>query len=364
MLRAYIIDDDPPSLKIVGYFLRDYQAVEVVGTFTNPLEALTRFEQDKPQLIFLDINMAPMNGMELANKLLDISPGTDIIFTTAYDHFAVSAFELNASDYLVKPIMKERFDKSMERIIKKHGRTADIQDTLSIRCFGKFSIFFNKLEPIKWRTEKSKELAALLMYHAGREVSRDEIIEQLWPETDADRAIHYLHNSIYYIRKSFEEYGISGAVMKISGTYTFTVSDEVDSDLDRFRTLTAIESKDSAAMESLLSICRAGFMVGEDWNWASLERGAIEEKYLNLVVKLSAQYLKSKDFTKAEELLKEAYTRAPFDERITTLLIKLYISANQKIKAMMHFNEYTELIRDELGIHPGKFIKDLIATIK
>ena len=105
-------------------------------------------------------------------------------------------------------------------------------------------------------------------------------------------------------------------------------------------------------------------MEGEDWNWAVIERENIEEKCLETVIKLSTMLIKNKDYGKAEEILKRAYNKNPYDERITTLLIKLYIGANQKIKAMMHFNAYSELIQKELGIHPGKFIKELINSIK
>jgi two-component SAPR family response regulator len=105
-------------------------------------------------------------------------------------------------------------------------------------------------------------------------------------------------------------------------------------------------------------------MEGEDWGWAVIERENIEAKSLDTVVKLSTMLIKSKDYDKAEEILKQAYSKNPYDERVTTLLIKLYIGANQKIKAMMHFNAYSELIKNELGIHPGKFIKELINSIK
>jgi two-component SAPR family response regulator len=364
MLKAYIVDDDPPSAKIIEYFLKEYGTVEIAGTFTDPLSAIARFEKDKPQLVFLDINMPQMNGVEAAEKLMELNPETDIIFTTAYDHFAVDAFELNASDYIVKPVMKARFDKSMERIIKKHGQTAESTEKLSIRCFGKFGIFCKDSEPVKWRTEKSKELAALLIFQCGREVSRDEIIELLWPDTDLDRAVHYLHNSIYYIRKSLEECGIGRSALQISGTYSITIGKEVDYDLGRYRVLDGLQHKETDVSEELISICRKGFMDGEDWNWAVLERESIEEKCLNTLIKLSSAFIKNKEYARAEELLKEAYGKNPYDERITTLLVKLYINTNQKIKAMVHFNDYSELIKSELGIHPGKFIKELISSIK
>lgn len=363
MLRVYIVDDDLPSIKIIEYFLKTYDMVEVVGTFTNPLNALENFLADSPQLVFLDINMGQMNGMDAAERFIGINPETDIIFTTAYDHFAVDAFEINAADYLVKPIIKARFDKSMDRILRKSDRE-NPDKQLCINCFGKFSICMQNEEPIKWRTEKSKELAALLIYNDGRVVSRDEIIELLWPETDIDRAIRYLHNSIYYIRKSLESCAIGRSSIKISGSYSMLIADHVSYDYRTFNALSGKAEKDARVLEELIALSSNDFMEGEDWSWAVIERENIEEKCLDTIVKLSTLLIRNKDYGKAEEILKRAYNKNPYDERITTLLIKLYINANQKIKAMMHFNTYSELIQNELGIHPGKFIKELINSIK
>lgn len=363
MLKAYIIDDDPPSIKLIEYFLKTYDTIEIVGTFTDPITALENFEKAQPQLVFLDINMSGMNGMEAAEKIIGINPETEIIFTTAYDLFAVDAFEINAVDYLVKPINKGRFDKCMERISKRNIITPS-DKKLFINCFGKFKIYAQREEPIKWRTEKSKELAALLIYNDGRELTRDEIIELLWPGTDVERAIRYLHNSIYYIRKSLEGYNIERHDIKISGSYSIIAGNNVQNDFRTFNTLYSKAEKDVQLLEELISLSGKTFMEGEDWDWAVIERENIEEKCLNTTIKLSTMLIKNKDYSKAEEILKLAYTKNPYDERITTLLIKLYINANQKIKAMMHFNEYSNLIQNELGIHPGKFIKELINSIK
>lgn len=365
LLKAYIVDDDIPSLKIIEFFLKAYDMVEIVGTFTNPLLALERFDADQPQLVFLDINMSELSGMEAAERFIGMNPEADIVFTTAYDDFAVDAFELNATDYLVKPIIKARFDKCMDRLLRKrNGGGPGPEKKLAIGCFGKFRIYTHNEEPIRWRTEKSKELAALLIYNNGREVTRDEIIELLWPDTDLEKAVRYLHNSIYYIRKSLESYNIDRADIKITGSYAIIVGDNVQYDYRTFIALNDYADKDTATLESIISLSGSDFMEGEDWEWAVIERENVQTKCLDAVVKLTTILIRNKEYDRAESILKQAYAKNPYDERLTTLLIKLYIGANQKIKAMMHFNEYSELIKNELGIHPGKFIKELINSIK
>jgi two-component system LytT family response regulator len=363
MLKAFIIDDDLPSIKILEYFLKEYDTVEIAGCFTDPLTALEQFKEKMPQLVFLDINMSQLNGMETASRIIDLCPETDIIFTTAYDGYAVDAFEINAADYIVKPIIKARFDKSMERIIKKAEPAPVENEKLFIRCFGKFSIYWQNKEPIKWRTEKSKELAALLICNEGQEVTRDEIIEQLWAETDLDRAIHYLHNSIYYIRKSFSDYGINRSYLKISGNYSVLMGKDVECDFEKYATMIKKPDKTIEMYETVRTLCRSEFMEGEDWNWAVLERENFTGKCIETAISLSRHYMENGNFPEAELVLKQAYSKDPYDETITAMLIKLYIARNQKLKAIKHFNDFSSLIKNDLGIHPGKYIKELISSI-
>jgi two-component system LytT family response regulator len=363
MLKAFIIDDDMPSIKILEYFLKEYDIVEIAGCFTDPLTALEQFKEKMPQLVFLDINMHQLNGMDTALRIIEMNPDTDIIFTTAYDNFAVDAFEINAADYIVKPIIKARFDKSMERIIKKTQNAPVTNGKLYIRCFGKFSIYWQNKEPIKWRTEKSKELAALLICSGGQEVTRDEIIEHLWADTDMDRAIHYLHNSIYYIRKSFSDYGIDRSYLKISGNYSVVMGDDVECDYERYSAVLKSTDKSIEMHKTLTMLCRFDFMEGEDWNWAVLERESFAGKCIDAARSLCKYYMENKNYSEAELVLKQVYSKDPYDETVTAMLIKLYVETNQKLKAIKHFNEFSSLIKNDLGIHPGKYIKELIGSI-
>lgn len=361
MLKVFIIDDDMPSIKIIEYFLSDYQDVAIEGRFTNPLEALKQLEEAEPELVFLDINMSQLCGMEVAKKILNRSPGTLIVFTTAYDNFAVDAFEVNASDYLVKPIMKARFDKAMERILSSEIKP-EPENKLYISCFGKFQVYRQNEEPIRWRTEKSKELAALLISNSGQTMTRDEIIELIWPDTELDRAIHYLHNSIYYMRKSLENYHVRRTAVKICGSYSVIIDDTVENNLDKFTQLYAKPEKDLQALEDLSTILSRDFMEGEDWGWTIGPRESYAKKNIEIAMKLSKSYFLHREYGKAAEVLQKAYQKSPYDETLTVMLIKLYIATGQKIKAVKHYGDYSALIKNELGISPGKYLRELIAA--
>jgi len=116
-IRAILIDDEPLARSVLRDFLRDIPRVEIIGEYANGFEGLKGINDHKPDLVFLDIQMPKLNGFEML-ELIDELP--HIIFVTAYDHYAVKAFENNAIDYLLKPFSQDRLvsaiQKAKERI--------------------------------------------------------------------------------------------------------------------------------------------------------------------------------------------------------------------------------------------------------
>lgn len=114
-LRAYLVDDEELAIARLKRLLARYADIEVVGTATDPSVALEFLNSENVDVLFLDIQMPVMNGFELLARLVE---QPSIIFTTAFDEYALRAFEVNSIDYLVKPIDSER----LERAIRKLGR--------------------------------------------------------------------------------------------------------------------------------------------------------------------------------------------------------------------------------------------------
>lgn len=112
MIRCIIIDDEPLAIGIIDSYCEDVGGLYVIGSFTNPLEATNILSKEKVDLVFLDIEMPQINGIDFL-KTIDQKPL--FIFTTAYPQYAIDGFELNAVDYLVKPIRFARFVKAINR---------------------------------------------------------------------------------------------------------------------------------------------------------------------------------------------------------------------------------------------------------
>ena len=112
MIKALIIDDEPLARMIVKEYLQQHKDIELIQECNDGFEGVKAIQQHQPDLIFLDIQMPKINGFEML-ELIDQSP--DVIFTTAFDEFAIKAFESHAVDYLLKPFSQERFDKAIQK---------------------------------------------------------------------------------------------------------------------------------------------------------------------------------------------------------------------------------------------------------
>ncbi|QOD59872.1 response regulator transcription factor [Polaribacter haliotis] len=115
-INCIIIDDEPLAIKVVESHLKEFQNFEILATFNNPVKALSTLQNKAVDVLFLDINMPKMSGLDFAKTL---NPDIQIIITTAYREYAVDSYDLNVLDYLVKPIPFSRFLKTINRITKK-----------------------------------------------------------------------------------------------------------------------------------------------------------------------------------------------------------------------------------------------------
>jgi two-component system, LytTR family, response regulator len=127
-IRALIVDDESLSRRVVREYLKAHADIEVIGECANGFEAVKEITEQAPDLIFLDIQMPKLNGFE-ALELVDTRAA--VVFVTAFDQYALKAFEVHAADYLLKPFSQERFDEALEQakrnlISKKTSKFKDI----------------------------------------------------------------------------------------------------------------------------------------------------------------------------------------------------------------------------------------------
>ncbi|WKV12141.1 LytR/AlgR family response regulator transcription factor [Marivirga harenae] len=126
MIKTIIIDDEPLATNLVAEYLSKFPDFEIVAICHDGFEGIKAIHQHQPNLIFLDVQMPKINGFEMLELLEEIP---SVIFTTAFDEYAMKAFEVHAVDYLLKPFSQDRFDKAIEKF-KQTGKGQNIQELL------------------------------------------------------------------------------------------------------------------------------------------------------------------------------------------------------------------------------------------
>ncbi|MDD4296291.1 MAG: LytTR family DNA-binding domain-containing protein [Ruminiclostridium sp.] len=120
MFRTVLVDDEELALNELRFLLRKIGNIKIINSYTNPLTALEQLKNDKPNLVFLDIDMPEVSGFSLAQEILSIKKNINVVFVTAYNDYAVKAFEINAVDYILKPVFFDRLKLCIDRIREKN----------------------------------------------------------------------------------------------------------------------------------------------------------------------------------------------------------------------------------------------------
>ena len=128
-MRAIIIDDEPLARSIVKEYLQQHADIELITECNDGFEGVKAINQYQPDLIFLDIQMPKINGFEML-ELIDNPP--QVIFTTAFEEYAIKAFETHAVDYLLKPFSKDRFDKALQKLMQQQQQKPAAEKTKEI----------------------------------------------------------------------------------------------------------------------------------------------------------------------------------------------------------------------------------------
>ncbi len=260
-MRLICVDDEPLVLDYTMSLCRelDYDP-DVVG-FESGKEALSYLEDNECDIAILDINMPDMDGLILAAKIKTISPETTIIFLTGYSQYALEAYKLHVSGYLLKPVNKKSLEEEVEyalstraRLISAYGyaqvegrgpkknnemtsSTIESEGSgkkphIRIHTFGEFDVYVDG-HPVNFARAKSKELLAHLVDRQGG-VSRAEIFATLWEDGVYDRpAQKQLDVIIRSLRDTLNEYGIP-EILELERGVLRVVPETFECDLYRF----------------------------------------------------------------------------------------------------------------------------------
>lgn len=181
-MRIVLVDDEHLPLARLRALLEksNVPGIEIVGEYTDSLKVLNDIETLQPNVVFLDIVMPGMDGLALGEKIQELLPHVEIVFTTGFDQYAIDAFNLHAIDYLLKPIQNSRLEKTLERLDKVTSKSdKTITKHTMLKLFGGLYVVSpdGQTQLMKWRTSKAKELFSYMLNHRDEVIYRDTILE-------------------------------------------------------------------------------------------------------------------------------------------------------------------------------------------
>lgn len=364
MISVILIDRNLAALKKLKNHLIMYEDINICGIYNDPTEALKNIEIKKPDAIFLDIDNYYMSGIETATNIKSINSNMEIIFVTSDEEFAVKAFEINALDYMLKPISKERFKKSITRLRKICNiKDKDIikNKIIQVQCLGNYNVTKNQLrgESIKWRTNKVKELFAYLVFKNGKFVSKSELIELLFPGIDKKKAQNSLYVTMSYLRKQLEDFGIDRNSILVNENYTLDISTGVCDfvDFDRFLCKylnSEVDDENIGEYEKIVKLYKGEYLEEEDYLWIYEIRAYLHNEYEKILLSMAEYYRTHREPKKAEKALLKIISNNSLSEEGNKRLLELYIESKKPKLYSKQYERYTILLKEELDIIPEK----------
>lgn len=365
MLRFLLVDDERLALlqlekMIAAAFQGQYSTIQ---SFQLVSEALTWAHEEQPDVICLDISMPEMSGLEAAEKLQVICPNAEIIFVTAYDEFAVKAFEINAMDYLLKPISLQRLQKTADRILATYqaeqinSEPEEREYDQKIYCFNKIKLGIGDqhVESPKWRTAKAQELFAYLLHHRGEFVPKYKIINMFTPELDKKRAMTQLYTIIYQIRRCLKEIGFKVSINNDSIQEGYCLKlERTWIDVEEWeRNIDALQPNSDCyydEIESLLQQYEGDYMGDYDYLWAESERERLRQKWVQHAHILLHHYYGQKLLSKLIILGERLYSFSPYEFDFSIYMLEAYEQLGQYDKLKAYYTKQAKMMKEEFDL--------------
>lgn len=360
MIRAMIIDDEALSVASLKRKLDAFPDITVVKSYTDQTHILEDIKEEGIDVAFLDIEMAGLNGLDLADAILSVQPMTHIVFVTAHSGYAVRAFDINSIDYLLKPVTSKRLEKTIDRLTERvENPPPSIADettagTLAVNCFGEFQAFYdNKL--LHFRTAKVKELFAFLLTHMNKFIHRDIIIESLWPGQDYKKSKVNLHTCISHLRKMLNQLGYKNPITFSNQSYSLSI-DGIDCDAIQFNTamqnLSQLNEENIETAQNAMQLYKGPYLAVNGYDWTTDITQVYDEKVMRLLDQL-VQYFHSVDTNKALDYLQFQRKLAPYLDENIKQSMQLYLQLDNCTKAIKLYQDYKNLLQSDLGIEPA-----------
>ncbi|WP_409366891.1 response regulator [Lysinibacillus sp. 38-6] len=364
MIRAVLIDNEPLALQYFQNKLQNFQQIEVIKTFTSVKLFLNSLPSLDFEVIFLEIKLDELNGLEVADIIKSNRPHVIVIFITSYSDFAIQAYEIGGLDYLLKPISQARLEKTVSRIEHEFSMQQLVQQTsntmLNVQCFNQFATYSNN-SLVSFKTEKTKELFAYFILHPNMPIHRDVLIEILWPDLDYVRAKSNLHTALSYLRKTLNNMGYSNCII-FSNKYYIFEKPNILCDLyefqDYYSDFKKLDFPPISLINQCLTIYKDGLLIFDDYEWATATRDKLTKSYIELLEK-GFQTSIVTESEKAIDYLHRLLEFDPYNEQKLEQYLQQLVDAGLYTQAYTIFLTYEQKLKEDLALTPSSTLLEM-----
>lgn len=355
ILQALIIDDEPLAIELLNTLLKDIPTIKVIGQTTEGDKALSLVEVLNPDVVFLDINLGRVSGIDIAEQIYLSHPHVQIVFVTAYTDHAVTAFELNAIDYLLKPVSITRLKKTISKLEigyalfqnknKNFSKSQIPSNFLNIFAFQQGRVLDKNNQLIKFRTRKVEELLLFLWQEKNFPPTREKILEALWPNLNEEKASTLFHSTLYQLRKTLAEYHFVQPIQLLNQTYHLNI--DTISDVEQWQKL-IMEPLSSTRVRESIELYTDDYLKCNSFSWSLTKQQLYKEKWSQYAIDcLNTTYLPK---TVLNELIAQFKEDDLFHYDWVLALLNYYGRTKQMLHLTQTYKQTKKIWNQELGL--------------
>lgn len=371
-MKVILVDDEKSMLIIMKKMLSKIPDIELIGSFQSTKEAYQFLKNNSADIAFVDINMPEENGFDFARRILSEFIGLAVTFLTCHKEYALEAFDVNAFDYIVKPISRERLEISIQRVRQRNITSRSVIEDknsiqMSVYCMGTMEVRCADGNTIRFSSSKSQELLAYLLLNRRKSVSKWRILEDIFPGMPLQNAETYLNTTVYKLRKALEQSGMKSVLISGNESYKIETKNMYIDFIDfENRLIHSRHFENNNLDEELKSeSLYAGELFGEkDYFWAMPEKEKFSIMYSDFAKKLIAYLMERNLLVESLYILKKLEYINEMDEEVHCCLMKVYTAQKDKVSLQRQYKRYSNILRNEFGSTPNKATSDLYHILK
>lgn len=370
-MRVILVDDERLALASLNSMLQNIDNCAVIGMFRNAEEAIARLGELRPDVVFLDIHMPGMNGLEAIESIRAIVPDIEIVLVTAHAEYALNAFGLDVLDYVLKPLSRERLHNTVQRLKRRLSPEqpalfgGDPDCCARVHCLGMLRLQrpFNEPIVLNWRTAKIKELFSYLLHRRFKRVSMDILLELLWPELDEQRGRMNLHTGIYQLRRILKQnlgepfltirYSNSGYILE--GKQLRIDAAEWEQEL---RTLPPLSQHTASVHRKAFDRYEGPYFGDERYSWAEQERLRLHALWAEQADLLAQFYMETGKESEAISVYYRIQQLDPLLPLSYTGLMALYARSKDAHAFEAQYAGAVKTYSEEAGGAPPPYVTD------